>query len=425
MSDDEFGDIPAHHQRAKARLSSSAYRHTYERSDFFLPNAFQQRVLDAMKSYKVICGRAGGQIGKSTVAAFIITQLTTGRWKLTTRKEPKLDRAYKFVCWVLSESGATTILGMQTRLLGAMNDPGSGMLPLRSIKKITGAHGVPGCVGDVEVAMENGDLAIIRFKQFAQGVAGLTSESVDLVVFDELPTGSDSERIWAESMQRTAATSGTVIIVATPGKQLSPVLIWFRENDGKDGVKLVTGTVDDADHIEPEQKADIAKRYMSISAATYRSKYLGEEFVAGGSALTFDLEDIVHERDVRSFGSATTWCIGLDLGHGSLAEKASKTAACLLAHDPQTKMTWVCWEWEARALPESIVAHIVELPHGRAPCCWGAAEKSTTGTGVESFAQMFERLGLTWGQVTSPIRTAAYISTRPSTRFSSSYRTAA
>ncbi len=388
MTEQEF-DVGKLQRAAELALSNTDYRQKYERDDFLVLNRFQKVLLESVAHNRFVLGRAGGQIGKSTAAMRLVKRVVTGEEKLTNRAEPKLDRAYKFVAWILSETGQTTILGPQTRLLGAVpTQIGTGLLPLRCIKKLTYAHGVPGLVSECEVEMLDGSLAIIRFKQYQQGKQALTSEAVDLIVCDELPP---DKGLWAEFMQRVSATNGTILVVATPGRQQNDILHWFRE-PGKSKI-IVPGTVVDADHMSAQQKDDLAAHYRSISEAEYRSRFLGEEYAAGGRCLNFNPAEIYHRHESADFGSATRWILGADLGHGT-GEGGHPTAFVLAAYHADTDRVYVCRTFRKnQVLPSDVASAIRRWPHAGAPVAWGAAENSTVGGQRKSYKDLFKDEG--------------------------------
>lgn len=381
-------DIGKLQRAAELALSNSEYRHKHERADFLVLNRFQKALLESLAHHRFVMGQSGGQVGKSTAAMKYINDCIRAG-KHPNRNPPKLDRPYKFVVWVLSESGQTTILGPQTRLIGAYPEGvGGGLLAFRNIKKCIGAHGVPGLVSEVACETDAGEPCIIRFRQYLQGKQALTSEGVDLIVCDELPP---DKIIWAELMQRVSATNGTILVVATPGRQQNDILHWFRE-PGK-SKSVVRGSVDDAEHMTQEQKADLAAHYKSISEAEYRSRYLGEEFVAGGRVFSFAPEEVYHRHEVADFGSATKWIFGADLGHGT-GEGGHPTAFVLAAYHADVDRVYVCKTYRRnQVLPIDVWSAIRRWPHAGAPVAWGAAEKATVGGQRASFKDLFKREG--------------------------------
>jgi phage terminase large subunit-like protein len=381
-------DVSALHRSAELAMSNTEYRRKFERADFLRLNRFQRELLDAVSHNRFVLGRAGGQIGKSTVAMYV-TQQAIANGVLPNRTPPRLERAHKFVVWILSESGQTTILGPQTRLIGAYPDAvGTGLLPLRSIKKCIGAHGVPGLISEVNCETDKGEPVIVRFRQYQQGKQALTSEGVDLIICDELPP---DKTIWAELMQRVAATNGTILVVATPGRQTNDILHWFDE-PGTSKI-IVPGAVDDADHMTAQQKSDLAAHYRSISEAEYRSRYLGEPFVAGGRVFSFRPDDVYHQREIKQFGPATRWLFGADLGHGT-GEGGHPTAFVLCAYDATTDRVYVCKTYRRnQVLPIDVWSAVRHWPHAGAPVAWGAAENQTSGLSRTSYKDLFKREG--------------------------------
>lgn len=382
-------DVTALNRVAQLGLTNSEYRNKHERADFVALNRFQRELLASVSHYSFVCGRAGGQIGKSTAAMLLVNQCVRSG-NIPGRPKPKLERSHALVIWILSESGQTTIQGPQQRLLGSYpTEIGTGLLALKNIVRVTPAHGVSGLAQDVYCVTDDGQPVVIRLKQYAQQKQALTSEGVDLIVLDELPSDMG---LFTELMQRVSATNGKILLVATPGKQKSEVLYWFRQEDGTRKV-IVTGSVDDAEHISDERKKEMAANYRSVSEAEYRSRYMGEEFVAGGAVFNFRPDDVYHRHEVEEFGSSTKWLMGCDLGHGT-GSAGSNTAFLLAAYHADIDRVYICKEFRRnQVLPIDVASAIRRWPKSAAPVAWGAAENQTAGYAKQSYRDLFANEG--------------------------------
>ena len=383
--------------RANAgRLDNAAYRHEYERRAFVRLNKFQERLVNSPARFTF--GQSGNQVGKSTAAALKASYILTGtpipNYSGRPIPDPKIDRSYGRVVWAMGgQTGQTAILGIQARLFGdtIAGRIGTGMIPLRSIKKITYAHGVPGLIQDAVIQMDDGRLSVCRIRTYSQGKEALTSEAVDCIIADELPPDL---QLWTELIARLTATDGSLLLAATPGRQQSDVVHWFKDNPGPDKL-VVRGTLDDAEHITEDQKQRQAELYKQSSEAEYRSRYLGEEYVGGGYLFRFNVADVTEPYDPAYLDIPWRRFIsGLDINHGGTSASAHPQGFVQLAYDDDTG---ICHVFRAKRFKgvdhANMAAAIKSFEVGDAPIAYGSDVGQPFGEN-ETFATMLKRLGL-------------------------------
>jgi phage terminase large subunit-like protein len=310
--------------------------------------------------------------------------------------QPKLDhlsRPHSCVVWCIAPTWQMVRDGIQSRLLGdvASGQIGTGLIPAEDIIAVQNARGISGAVDTVVVKRKGlKTTAAIRFKTYHQGREALQSESVDYILCDELPTDLG---LWHELQARLSATNGKIWLTATPMKQMSPIVQWFKE-PGHPERQTIVMTIDDADHLA-DKRAEMIARYQN-NAAEAATRLWAADFSGGGRIFQTPMFAYVESRhDVTPVWSR--WIIGLDPGHGGLSESASATGVVLCWWDDMNRTLHVhdCLRLK-NALPETVVSSIMAWEWGDAPVAFGAAEhQGVSGSSVaETYAQHFKKLGL-------------------------------
>jgi phage terminase large subunit-like protein len=230
MDIDQVTDVSDIIKRNEGRLENNEFRREFERRDFIHLNRVQMEIVNSPARFTF--AQCGNQVGKTTGAMYKASYFLTGtpipNYTGRPWPNPTIDRSYKRVMWIMGgQTGQTAILGAQTRLFGDVisGKIGTGMLPLRAIKKLTYQHGVPGLISDAVIQRDDGELAVCRIRTYSQGKEALTSEAVDFIVMDELPPDL---ALQTELIARTATTDGSILLTATPGRQLSDVIQWWK-----------------------------------------------------------------------------------------------------------------------------------------------------------------------------------------------------
>lgn len=158
-----------------------------------------------------------------------------------------------------SESAELTRDGVQRLLVGPPDreeDWGTGFIPASSIHARTRRVGVSNALDSVTVRHVTGGFSTLLFKSYDQGRTKWQANTVDFVWFDE----EAPEDVYLEGITRTNATSGSVMMTFTPLKGMSSVVARYLLEDSPDRA-TVTMTIEDAEHISPEERERIIASY--------------------------------------------------------------------------------------------------------------------------------------------------------------------
>lgn len=394
IEEDNAIDFQTTLRKARIEMDDSAYRRMYRVIDFVVPSPKQKSALNSAASALYL--KTNNQFGKTFCAATMAVFQTTQEFPpwFTGWRQPKLDliRPHSMIVWCLAPNTQMARDGIQGKIVGdyASGQIGQGLMPAENIVSVQVSRGIAGALDSIVVRRKGGSTAVIRFKSYEQGRDALQSESVDLIFADEMPFDMG---LWNELLARLSATSGRIWLTATPRKQQSPVAAWFKE-PGHPERNIITATIDDTTHFTELQRAEMKARYASNPAEAATRLY-GMDFTGGGSVFSTPMERIAFTRDPSTFPVWAKWIIGFDPSHGGMSQSAHPAAAVLCCWDQHSRTLYVvdCLKMK-NALPESLVAAILQWPNGDAPVAWGAAETQGTGGAAESYAQMYKRLGL-------------------------------
>ena len=395
MNDVEHVDVNL--AAIRARMSDRDYRREFQQLDFMDLAEQQLNVLNSPVRY-TNC-QAGNQSGKSYVGAVATTARALRRKSLLSANAypiapVRTDGPFGSIIWVLSTTSQMVRDGAQTRLLGdvANGRIGTGTIPGDRIIGYTKAHGTVGLVDTVTVRADDGSVTAIRFKSLDQQRSALQSETVSFLWVDELPTGSDAEAQWNELLARTTVLSGAILLTATPARQQSPIMRWFRE-PGKSDRKIIRMSARRTKHLTQEQVAAMEGSYSELERAT---RIDGDEFRGGGLVLVATKELCGHSRPPSDWHEYQPRIIGFDPHHGGLSANANPSAIIYGSYNTVDDILYVVGGFKQRHIsPEQLVARVKNTSWANAPVAWGRAERAGTGgdTG-EAYHQMYGRLGL-------------------------------
>ncbi len=333
-------DLPTILRRAKSALSDSEYRHRFRAGDFINYSPKQRELLNSTAS--ALYAKTANQFGKTTAAAGMAAFQTTQIFPpwYAGWKQPALNliRPHSMIVWCFSFSGQMLRDGIQSRILGdvASGQAGTGILPAENIVSLQMGRGIAGAVDSAVIRRADGTTAVIRFKSYEQGREAAQSESVDLVVCDEMPTDMG---LWSELLARTTATAGRILLTATPRKQQSQIAQWFKE-PGHPERQTITATIYDAPHISEAQRNAMVANYANNQMEA-NTRLLGLDYAGGGNVFQTGMEQIVSGRDPSTFPNYWKWIIGFDPGHGGLSESSHPAAAVLCAFDPDVHCLYI------------------------------------------------------------------------------------
>lgn len=196
--------------------------------------------------------RAGNQQGKTHAGAMEMAMHLTGRyphWWQGKRFAHAID------AWAACDTGETTRDNPQRALLGPVAQWGTGALPENAIVEIKRGRGVADLIDTVVVRHQSGATSRLGFKRYDQGRESWQGPAKHVIWCDEEPPAA----IYGEALARLIATRGLIYTTFTPLKGMSEVV--ERLMLGQGGSADVNMTIDDAEHIAPEDRARIVASF--------------------------------------------------------------------------------------------------------------------------------------------------------------------
>ncbi|MFM9863637.1 MAG: terminase large subunit domain-containing protein [Micropepsaceae bacterium] len=196
--------------------------------------------------------RAGNQQGKTHAGAMELAIHLTGRY-------PDWWQGHRFGhmidAWAACDTGETTRDNPQRALLGPVAHWGTGAIPADALGEIKRGRGVADLVDTVLVKHESGGFSRLGFKRYDQGRESWQGTAKHVIWCDEEPPAG----IYGEALARLVATRGFIYTTFTPLKGLSEVVT--RLMRGGEGIADVNMTIEDAEHIAPEERARIVAAF--------------------------------------------------------------------------------------------------------------------------------------------------------------------
>lgn len=161
--------------------------------------------------------------------------------------------------WAAGSTGKTTRDILQRKLLGKIDEIGTGLIPGKCIvgtpkRKV----GIPDAIETVLVNHKLGGTSILQFKSYEEKRKGFEGTEQDVILLDEEP----DEGIYAECLVRTMTTDGLVMLTMTPLNGLSAVVLKFlpggKQPETITGRKwVIMASWDDAPHLTEKDKNDL------------------------------------------------------------------------------------------------------------------------------------------------------------------------
>lgn len=125
--------------------------------------------------------------------------------------------------WVAGDTSNTVRDILQQKLLGPIGEFGTGLIPKRSIERVTWKRNVPEAVQDVYIHHSSGGRSVLTFKSYDQQRESFQGTEQDVILLDEEPPIG----IYAECLLRTMTTHGLILCTFTPLLGLSDVVLSF------------------------------------------------------------------------------------------------------------------------------------------------------------------------------------------------------
>jgi len=375
----------------RKRMEDSKTRREYSKLDFVELAPQQADAINSPARYTLI--QAGNQSGK-TYCGGVRTSLVALRRNLKGSKAykiapPRTDGTFGQIIWCLAPTNQMVRDGVMLRLLGDVGGGriGTGLIPGDRIVSYTKSHALVGLVDTAIIRADDGSLTAVRFKSYDQSREAMQSESVSFAWADEL---LDDEAQWNELLARGTAVSGAIFMTATPKKQQSPVMRWFKE-PGHSDRKIIRMSTRKTIHLTEEQWRSMEEAYSPLERA---SRLEGDEFAGGGLVLQATRDMCGAKLNSAMFSPATPRIIGIDPHHSGLSASADPTALLFGCYNPDGDVLYVVNGFKQQYIsPESVAFRVKKTSWANAPVAWGRAEKQGTANG-QTYAQLYHSAGL-------------------------------
>ncbi len=295
----------------------------------------------AGKKYRQRLVLAGNRTGKTEgIGCYELTLHLTGNYPEWWEGR-RFDRAVS--AWAAGDTGKTVRDIIQFKLLGAVGEFGTGLIPGDLIiGRPTSKPGVADAVETVRVKHVSGGVSYVTLKSYDQRRVAFQGTEQDIILLDEEPPADVKE----ECLLRTMTTGGMLMLTFTPLQGLTPVVLQFMpggrapaEGAQKGSRYLIMITWDDVPHLTKEQKDELLADVMPYQREA-RSK--GIPALGSGAIYPIAEDDIICD----DFPIPEHWrrAYGMDVGWNA-------TAASWGAYN-QDDDTWYLYAGYKRGLAE-------------------------------------------------------------------------
>lgn len=325
---------------------------------------------------------AGNQQGKSWSGGAEVAFHATGEYPewWQGKRIP-----YAPTIWVAGITNEQTRDNAQRVLLGpesvAGAPEGTGMLPGHRILDFTYAKGIANFLDTVVVQHVSGDKTILKFKSYEQGRKKWQGPPIDVIWCDEEPPAD----LYGEALARTTKTAGMIFITFTPLLGMTDVVGWFFPRPKEVHRALVQMTIEDAEHIPAERRAEEIAKYPEHER---EARVNGIPML--GQGLVFPIAESLIRCDPMPIPDSFRRIAGLDFGWDHPA------AVAWLAWDTERDIVYVYDAWRGeKTLRKDIASTILLRPEGAwMPIAWPHdGHQHDKGTGVKE-AEAYARLGV-------------------------------
>jgi phage terminase large subunit-like protein len=261
---------------------------------------------------------AANRVGKSEAGAYEVTCHLTGLyppWWEGRRFDHPVE------VWASGTNSQTTRDIVQAKLLGAVQEPGTGMIPGHLITKMITARGLPGALEGAHTRHISGGTSLLGLKSYEQGRQSFEGTAKHVIWDDEEPPGD----VYTEQLLRTATTKGIVLVTFTPLQGMSDVVKGFLEPDSdlaREFKTHVQAGWKDVPHLDETEKRALM---ASIPPYQIQARTEGEPALGSGAIYPIGESEIL----VPTRAIPETWrrVYAMDVGW-------NKTAVIWGAEDP-------------------------------------------------------------------------------------------
>ena len=243
--------------------------------------------------------------------------------------------------WAAGKTSQTTRDIIQLKLVGRLDDIGTGLIPKDKIKGHTLKRGVPDALETIAVQHKSGGISYLSFKSFDQGRQSFEGTKKDLIWLDE----ECPQDIYNECLLRTTDTTGgddngLMILTFTPLMGLTELVLSFLPGGElpvyaeESPRAVITATWDDVPHLSQRVKDQLL---ASIPPFQRDARSRGVPQLGAGAIYPVSLDDIFVDDFQLPDHFRYVW--GFDVGWRS-------TAAVWIAYDNESDVIYVYSEYK-------------------------------------------------------------------------------
>ena len=294
--------------RRKVRKINFMYPEVGPLSRFNYPK--HMSFFSAGVKYRERAAMAANRVGKTEgIGGFELTNHLTGIY-------PEWWDGRRFTkpikSWAAGTTNQTTKDILQEKLLGPMNDIGSGLIPKEMIVDYKRkASSVPDTIETAFIRSAAGGISTLGFKSYEQGRKAFEGVEQDVILLDE----ESPEDIYDECLIRTMTTNGLIMLTFTPLQGVSNVVLKFMPGGkppsdfSETGRFLVSATWDDAPHLLDQDKKDL---WAALPPHQRDARAKGIPSLGSGAIYPINEEDLL----VDDFKVPDYWqhAYGMDFG---------------------------------------------------------------------------------------------------------------
>lgn len=362
---------------ALARLQEQAQAKLAERAlELYRPYEKQRTFHALSRTHRERLLMAGNQLGKSycgaAEAAFHLTGTYPDWWQGRRFSKP-------VTMWAAGVTSEATRDVPQRLLMGRVGAIGTGLIPKKSIVEHSSTRGIADALDTVVIKHKTGGKSRLAFKSYEKGREKWQGETLDIVWLDEEPPPD----IYTEALTRTNATGGMVYMTFTPLLGMSDVVRMFYPQPNTNDRIVVKMTIEDAEHISPEDRQRIINSYP---AHEREARVSGVPMLGSGRVFPVPESAIICD----AFAVPNHWprIAGIDLGWDH------PTAAVKLAWDRDSDVVYITHCYRVREA--TILQHAAALKGWgpQLPFAWPHDAMSHDRGSGDTMAELYRRQGL-------------------------------
>ena len=367
--------VAAEQERRKYNKIESMFKTVDNR----LTYSKHMEVIDNTNKFRQVCMMAANRIGKSELGAYIVSCHLTGNypdWWSEDIHGKTFNKPTSIIA--AGETGTLVRDSIQNKLLGAINDIGSGLIPKKDIVSTRPRAGIPNAVDTAMVAHKNGGQSLLQFQSYDQGREKVQATARDVIWCDEEPP----LEVYIEMLLRTMTTDGLVLSTFTPLKGISSTIMYMQHQARLGNAKIITATWDDAPHLTTKQKDDL---FAALPPHQRDARSKGVPSLGSGAVFPVQEAEFV----IAPIDLPKHWrfAYGFDVGWNN-------TAACWGAIDPDSDVLYVYSDYKRGQAEPPIHAAAIRARGDWIPGAIDPASRGRTQDDGSQLIKLYRAQGL-------------------------------